>query len=102
MSQAEFSVILSPRAKRDFEDIQIYTLEKWGEEQRKKYAALIYDGLKKLSIYPEFGHKRPDISSEHRAYRIGRHFAVYRIVGHEVRVSRLLHESMDFRRHVEQ
>ena len=101
MSQVEFSVILSPLAKRDFEDIQIYTLEKWGEAQRKKYAALIYDGLKKLSISPEFGHRRPDISPEHRVYRIGSHFAVYRIVGCEVRVSRLLHERMDFRRHIE-
>jgi toxin ParE1/3/4 len=101
MSQTEFSVILSPLAKRDFEDIQIYTLEKWGEAQRKKYAALIYDGLKKLSISPEFGHRRPDISPEHRVYRIGSHFAVYQIVGCEVRVSRLLHERMDFRRHIE-
>ena len=49
MSQPEYSVVLSPLARRDFEDIQIYTLEKlekWGERQRKKYAALIFDGLK--------------------------------------------------------
>ncbi len=81
--------------------IQIYTLEKWGERQRKKYAALIFDGLKKLATSPELGHKREDISPDHYAYRMGRHFAVYRIVGREIQVSRILHDSMDFRRHIQ-
>ncbi len=53
MSQPEFSLILSPLARRDLEDIQIYTLEKWGEAQRKKYAELLYDGLRKLAVNPE-------------------------------------------------
>lgn len=99
MPQVKFSVVISPLAEQDIEEIQIYTLEKWGERQRKKYAALIYDGLKKLSIFPEFGRKIPDISQEHRIYRIGNHFAVYQIIGYEVRVSRLLHESMELGQH---
>lgn len=102
MSPTDFSVVLSPLAKLDLEDIQIYTLEKWGETQRKKYAALLYDGLQKLAVNPEFGHKRPDISPDHRACRIGHHFAVYRIVGNQVQISRILHEKMDFRQQAEQ
>ena len=102
MLQPKFSVVLSPLAQRDFEDIQIYTLEKWGEAQRKKYAALIYDGLKKLTISPKFGHKHPNISLDHRIYRVGRHFAIYRIVRNEVQISRILHDKMDFQRHTKQ
>ena len=97
MSRTDFSVVLSPLAKLDLEDIQIYTLEKWGETQRKKYAALLYEGLQKLAVSPEFGHKRRDLSTDHRACRIGHHFAVYRVVGTEIQISRILHEKMDFR-----
>ncbi len=77
----------------------MYTLEKWGEAQRAKYAALIYSALKKLVSFPAFGHKRPDLSPDHRAYKIGHHFIIYRIVGHEIQISRILHESMDFQRY---
>ena len=99
MPRARFSLVFSPIAKQDIKEIQLYTLENWGEKQCDKYEAIINDGLNKLAIFPEAGRKLSDTSQEHRAYKIGNHFAIYQIVGNEIRVSRILHESMEFGQH---
>lgn len=33
MSAPNLPVVLAPRARRDFDDILLYTLQHWGEEQ---------------------------------------------------------------------
>jgi plasmid stabilization system protein ParE len=52
---------LALTAERDLENIRIYTLTEWGEEQASKYVGMIEQGFSQLLDNPYIGKARPDI-----------------------------------------
>lgn len=92
--------ILSPRAKRDLRDIGTYTERKWGQSQRIKYTNKLYDRIDDLALNPDKGRKRPDLPQTPFSYPEGRHVIFYRKTSKGIEIIRVLHDSMDFKRHL--
>lgn len=95
MSQDERSIILSPQAEQDFVGILQYTFQTWGEQQMNIYRAVIDKALLTIRQNPEIGHRRPELSKNHRSFPAGRHVIFYRVASNRLYVSRILHERMD-------
>jgi toxin ParE1/3/4 len=91
---------LAPEAQADIEDILLYTLQTWGEEQQDKYAAALDKGFSLLQEDPEIGRGRPELYRGCRSYRIREHIVYYAVSGEDINISRVLHVRMDARRHL--
>jgi len=94
--------ILSERAKEDLLGIYLYTLETWGEDQLPTYQNLMEAAMQRIARNPFTpGSKALDeISQGCRTFRWGKHTLIYRVQSSQVAIARILHESMDFERHV--
>jgi toxin ParE1/3/4 len=103
---------LAAAAQADFENILLWTVEKFGARQARTYAHTLSIALRALTNGPVTSGATPrndigkGIYALHvaRRGRKGRHFIVFR-VGHDehgelIDVLRLLHEAMDLPRHV--
>ena len=104
-------VRFSAAAERDFQRIVEWTVDEFGLAQARAYAQTLSMALEALQEGPSVvGAKRRDeilngLFSFHvaRKGRKGRHFILFRVAqrGNVVEVLRLLHDSMDLRRHLE-
>ncbi|MBK8145906.1 MAG: type II toxin-antitoxin system RelE/ParE family toxin [Bacteroidetes bacterium] len=94
------SITYKPFARIDLEDIWSYTLEKWSVEQAEFYVREIYNELKKLSIHPSIAKSVIFNEVEYLQFKINHHFAFCRATYDELMVIRILHERMDFQRHL--
>ena len=87
---------------------QIWTVKTFSEDQANNHAETIALAIESLEGGPDIlGAKvrediQPGIRTLHvaRQGRAGRHFVVFRAVGSEIDVLRLLHDSMDLPRHL--
>lgn len=94
---------LSEPAKDDLLGIFLYTVKTWGEDQVPVYLDLVEAALQEIAEIPLRNGSKPreDLAPGCRVFRAGKHYVVYRIKGDIVEIARILHESMDFERHVE-
>lgn len=104
-------VRLGARAEADFENILRWTVEHFGETQARVYAETLTTTIKALARGPDVlgAVGRDDIAKGlmtlhvARGGRRGRHFVIYRanaeVTPPVIDVLRLLHDSMDLRRH---
>jgi toxin ParE1/3/4 len=102
-SPNRYRLRLSRQAERDLESILQYTYETYGEWQMQIYAAALHEAFETITDNPGLGHRRSDLSERHRAFHVEHHFVVYvvyTVSGQTVNVSRILHERMDFTRHM--
>ena len=103
---------LAVAAERDFQEILRWTVANFGPRQAKTYSRTLSSALHDLALGPAIpgARLREDIGlgihilHVARKRRKGRHFVVFRVAAsksHDViDVLRLLHDSMDFPRHV--
>jgi toxin ParE1/3/4 len=96
-------------AERDLIKIVGWTAENFGAQQARVYRRTLLLAIRALGAGPDppGSRARDDIVRGLRALHIaragrrGRHFLIYRVVGErEIEIIRILHDSMDFRRHV--
>ena len=109
MTEKSWRVVLGSEAEKDFVRILAYTRDIFGPRQEAIYETTILDALAELDSGPEVlgsvarDDLRPGIRSLHvtRHRRRGRHVIIYR-TRHEnvIDVIRILHDAMDFARHV--
>lgn len=103
-----WTVRLGQQAEQDFVDILQWTARTFGEVQASTYAETIALAIESLRDGPDILGARarediqPGIRTLHVAQqgRAGRHFVVFRAVGSNMDVLRLLHDSMDLPRHL--
>ncbi len=103
-----WTVRLGQQAEQDFVDILQWTAKTFGEGQASTYAETIALAIESLRDGPDILGARarediqPGIRTLHvaRQGRVGRHFVVFRAVGSNMDVLRLLHDSMDLPRHL--
>lgn len=104
-----YKVRMSRQADRDIENALARTLAQFGERQQHAYKALIFEALDDIAAEPFAppARHRPELHPDARMFRIARrgrharHFFVYRVVGGQfIDVGRLLHDSMDLKRHL--
>jgi toxin ParE1/3/4 len=100
MLPPDLPLILSPQAEDDFAAILQYTLETWGEDQVYVYRAVFDKALLTIQKNPQIGHRKTELSTEHRTFPAGRHIIFYRITQNAIYVSRILHERMDYGRNM--
>ncbi len=94
--------VLSKRAEKDLANIWRYTVDAWSREQADKYVRGILEACTDISNAPAFlGRTYDHVRSGYRKYPFGKHIIFYQIqTSGMVLVSRILHERMDFDRHL--
>lgn len=109
MTGKPWRVLLGAEAERDFVRILAYTLEIFGPRQAEVYETTILAAIAVLDDGPDVpgsaarDELRPGFRSLHvaRSGRRGRHVIMYRATaGHVIQVVRILHDAMDFARHI--
>lgn len=108
MSEA-WIVRLSRHAEQDYADIARWTAEHFGPRQAEIYAETLSLAIEALKTGPDVPGAKTRVEIEAgiltlhvaRQGRKGRHFVVFRVGGdHIIDVLRLLHDSMELKRHV--
>ena len=91
---------LSEEAQNDLSEISRYTRENWGNKQAKHYLVELAAGFENLSNSPKLGKAREEIEKGLRSFSVARHIIFYRTVTDCIEVARVLHASMDIKRHL--
>lgn len=90
--------LLAREAYTDLEDIERYTLETWGDEQRVTYLAGLFDQIEAIANDPKIGRARPEIDDGVHSLPYERHVIFYEIHLDRCHVLRILHAARDVRR----
>jgi toxin ParE1/3/4 len=92
--------VLSPRARGDIEGIWDYTAERWGLDQAETYLRDIQRAIETITADPTRGRSCDEIRSAYLRFSVGSHILFYRLAEGRVDVVRILHQQMDFDRHL--
>lgn len=93
---------ITSEAKEDLYRIWEYTVDTWSEEQADKYYAILESAFNEIaSVENKPGKSYDEIMSGLKAYHIRRHMIFYLIQENSrVLILRILHEKMDYPRHL--
>ena len=92
--------VLSPRARRDLDGIWTYTANKWGADQAERYLRRIAEAVELIAETPTLGRNCDHVREGYLKYPVGSHVLFYRAIDDSVDVVRILHQRMDFDRHL--
>lgn len=94
--------ILSKKAQNDLVDIWDYSVETWSEKQAEVYLQNFFLAFDSIASNPfSVGHSYEDVKAGYRGLHCGGHIVFYRILRNgKVRIIRVLHEKMDFGKHL--
>jgi len=90
---------ISDRARDDLDGIWRHSLEQWAQARADEYYLAIRDKLKLIVAQPEIG-VAVDVRPNCRKILSGSHYVYYRTVPGGLEILRILHQSMDVRRHL--
>jgi toxin ParE1/3/4 len=94
------SYSLSPRALTDLEEIWDYTDSRWDANQAERYTRVLQQGIEQVARDPRRGKLCDHIRKGYRKYSVGSHVIFYRVLEEGIEVVRILHQRMDFERHL--
>lgn len=92
--------VLTPRARADLEAIWAYTAERWTIEQADRYVRLLHSAMQAVAGEPRRWRSCDHIRSGYFKYSAGSHALFFRRHERGIVVVRVLHQSMDFERHL--
>jgi toxin ParE1/3/4 len=92
--------VLSPRAQADLEEIWDYTADHWDMDQANRYLLEIRGAIETVVREPLRGRRCDHIRAGYFRYAAGSHVLFYRIVADGIDIVRVLHQRMDFARHL--
>jgi toxin ParE1/3/4 len=92
--------VLSPLAQSDLGDIWDYTADRWGLGQAEKYTRDIWQRIEAVAERPAIGQECSDIRAGYHKISCGSHVLFYRFTAGGIDIVRILHERMDFQRHI--
>ena len=95
-----FEIHKSSQTEVDLIDIWLYGNERWGAKQADLYLDQLDAGLNHLSQFPALGTECSELRNGYRVFEIGQHMVFYKIDMQIINVIRVLHQSMDFERHL--
>lgn len=93
-------VIFSPLSTADIDQIWDYTADQWGVDQADNYT----DDIRYICYGLAEGNKQgrnADVRDGYMKYAIGKHFIFYRFQKVGIEIIRILHQSMDTKRHLQ-
>ena len=92
-------ILYSPLAEADFEDIWLFTAQRWSTEQAVACTTGLINAVHQLARVDRTG--RPvSIAEGMQKYLSGRHVIYFRRTEEDLVVVRILHQSMDVERHL--
>jgi len=94
-------VELSPSAEVDLDEIWFYGVEQWDVAQADGYQEKLLDMATFLAEHPELGKDRPEIKPGYKSYAVGSHIIFFWVIDDVLRVIRILHQRMDYVRHLQ-
>ncbi|MGH2534563.1 MAG: type II toxin-antitoxin system RelE/ParE family toxin [Thermomicrobiales bacterium] len=100
MSAPKRAVVLSPEAQVDYDDILLYSLLTWGDDQMRQYQIALDQAIDHLVQYPEFGERRDDLCAGCRFLPVERHVVCYRIETDAIQIVRIIHRRADAARYL--
>jgi toxin ParE1/3/4 len=92
--------VFSPRALADIEEIWDYTERRWDADQAERYNRVLRQGIELVARDPRRGRSCDHIRPGYRKYSIGSHVVFFRVIEEKIEVVRILHQRMDFERHL--
>lgn len=92
--------ILTPRAQADLDEIWDYTTARWGLEQAETYTRQLWRDIASVAERPSLGRECPEVRKGYCKYPSGSHVLFYRVIADGIDVVRILHERMDYGRHI--
>ena len=92
--------VLSPLAQADIDGIWDYTADHWNEQQADAYVGVIRAAIERVAKRPQLGRACDKLRAGYRRIDAGSHVVFFRVNGDVAEVIRILHESMDFDRHL--
>ncbi len=93
-------VVLSPRAQSDLDEIWEYSTDRWGVDQAEKYLRTVWERMQDIATNPAMGEDCSIVRAGYRKIPCGSHVLFYRVIDEGVDIVRVLHERMDYQRHL--
>jgi toxin ParE1/3/4 len=91
---------VTPAAISDLRSIRNYTLKIWGLEQEQIYLDSLWGKFEEILADPQKWRFRDDLFPRCQIAAQGRHVILFRLNETTLQIVRILHNSMDFQRHV--
>ncbi len=91
---------LSSRASTDINEIAKYTIETFGIRQARRYRDGLEACFQTLATTPNLGREATQLAPNLKRYTYQSHEVFYMVTKQEVLIVRILHERMDFDRHL--
>lgn len=92
--------VLSPQAQKSLKQISKYTVENFGERQKKKYMKILRDRMRMAAKNPAEGRDRSEIKKGYYSLRAEKHNIYYRIRDTHIDIIDILHQSMEPTLHI--
>jgi toxin ParE1/3/4 len=89
------SLVYAPKAERDLEEIWTYTAERWSVLQADTYLTQVFDALDSVAAGRLKGTSAAAVRAGYRRLLVGSHVAFYTDTHAEITIVRILHQSMD-------
>jgi toxin ParE1/3/4 len=94
-------LVLTEIARADLAKIRRYSARTWGRDQTSKYMDALRDAMKGLVRGTVLARARGDLRPGILMAKSGRHYIFFQKNDARVLVVRVLHDSMDFPRHLD-
>ncbi|CDX24266.1 Toxin ParE1 [Mesorhizobium sp. ORS 3324] len=94
------TVRFSPKANADLNGIWDYSLNQWGEERAEAYIRSIHSVITLIDRFPAIARNASDIRPGLLKYAVGSHVVYLRMNEQSIDVVRILHQQMDYPRHL--
>ncbi len=92
--------VLSPQAQADLDEIWDHSAAHWGDDQAEAYARQIQAAIEMIAKTSRRGRPCDDIRPGYFKLAVGSHVLFYRQIGEIIDIVRILHQRMDFDRHL--
>lgn len=73
----------------------MYTVDVWGEHQADEYIKALFSRFGWLANQPKIGRHRKDIAKGYYCFEQGQHLVFYQILGNDIAIIGIPHQSMD-------
>ena len=93
-------VRFSPKAKADLDSIWDHSLNEWGAERTEAYVRSIDSVIALIDQFPALARNASDIRPGLLKYTVGSHAVFLRVSEQSIDVVRILHQHMDYPRHL--